>query len=143
MYELLYCSMATREMKEADILSILEKAREKNSRLGITGLLVHQKRTNEFLQILEGEKEVVLSLLETIKADKRHKRLNLIHEKEVSERGFKDWNMAFANMESIDKTKLKGVSGFLEMGYTHELATENPSWAAQIMETFKDNLPPE
>ena len=63
MYELLYCSMATREMKEADILSILEKAREKNSRLGVTGLLVHQKRTNEFLQILEGEKEVVLSLL--------------------------------------------------------------------------------
>jgi hypothetical protein len=105
--------------------------------------LVHQKRTNEFLQILEGEKEVVLKLLETIKADNRHKRLNLVHEKEVSERGFKEWNMAFANMESIDKTKLKGISDFLEKGYTHELATENPSWAAQIMETFKDNLPPE
>ena len=29
MYELLYCSMATREMNEADILNILKKAREK------------------------------------------------------------------------------------------------------------------
>lgn len=116
---------------------------KKNSSLGVTGLLVFQKRTGEFLQILEGGKEVVLNLLETIKSDKRHKRLNLIHEKEVAERGFKDWNMAFANMESIDKSKMEGISDFLEKGYTHELATEEPSWAAQIMETFKDNLPPE
>lgn len=114
MHELLYCSMATRERLEADILDLLKIARDKNARLEVTGLLVYQKRTNEFLQILEGEKKVIFDLLETIKADDRHKRLHVIHDQEISKRGFKGWSMAFANMESIDKSKLEGISDFLE-----------------------------
>jgi hypothetical protein len=47
-YELIYCSMATGEMLEADILDLLKVARDKNARLEVTGLLVYQKRTNEF-----------------------------------------------------------------------------------------------
>ena len=35
-------------------LDLLKVARDKNARLEVTGLLVYQKRTNEFLQILEG-----------------------------------------------------------------------------------------
>ena len=54
MHELIYCSMATGEMLEADILGLLKVARDKNARLEVTGLLVYQKRTNEFLRILEG-----------------------------------------------------------------------------------------
>ncbi len=140
MHELFYCSMATREMKDADILDILKVAREKNARLEITGLLVYQKRTAEFMQILEGEKQVIFDLFETIKIDERHKRLHLIHEKEIDERCFKGWSMAFAELESINKSKLEGVSDFLEKGYTHELVKKDPSWAAQIMQTFKDSL---
>jgi hypothetical protein len=143
MHSLLYCSMATREMLEADILDLLKVARDKNARLEVSGLLVYQKRTNEFLQILEGEKNVIFDLLETIKADDRHKRLHVIHDQEIPERGFKGWSMAFANMESIDKSKLEGISDFLEKGYTHELAKADPTWAAQIMQTFQDGLPSE
>jgi len=40
--------MATGEMLEADILDLLKVARDKNSPLKLTGLLVYQKRTNEF-----------------------------------------------------------------------------------------------
>ena len=46
-------------MLEADILDLLKMSRDNNARLDVTGLLVYQKRTNEFLQILEGEKEVI------------------------------------------------------------------------------------
>ena len=46
--------MATGEMLETDILDLLKLARDKNTRLEVTGLLVYQKRTNEFLRILEG-----------------------------------------------------------------------------------------
>ena len=48
MHELIYCSMATGEMLEADILDLLKVARDKSARLEVTGLLVYQKRTNEF-----------------------------------------------------------------------------------------------
>ena len=54
MHELIYSSMATGEILEADILGLLKVTRHKNARLEVTGLLVYQKRTNEFLQISEG-----------------------------------------------------------------------------------------
>jgi hypothetical protein len=104
----------------------------------VTGLLVYQKRTNEFLRILEGEKKVIFNLLETIKGDDRHKRLHVIHDQEIPERGFKGWNVVFANMKSIDKSKLEGISDFLDKKYTHELAKANPTFGAQIMRTCQD-----
>jgi hypothetical protein len=140
-HELFYCSMATREMLDADILDMLKVAREKNARLEVTGLLVYQKRTKEFIQILEGEKQVIFDLLETIKSDKRHQALHLVYDGEIQERNFKSWSMGFADLESVDKSKLEGVSEFLEKGYTHELIRENPSYATSLMETFKKNLP--
>jgi hypothetical protein len=140
-HELFYCSMATREMLDADILDMLTVAREKNARLKVTGLLVYQKRTREFMQILEGEKQVVFELLDTIKADERHQSLHLIYDGEIPERNFKDWSMGFADLESVDKSKLEGVSEFLEKGYTHELIREQPSYATVLMETFKKSLP--
>jgi hypothetical protein len=42
--------------------------------------------------------------------------------------GFKGWNVVFANMESIDKSKLEGVLDFLEKGYTDELAKADFTW---------------
>ena len=51
--------------------------------------------------------------------------------------------MAFANMESIDKSKLEGISDFLEKGYAYELSKTDPTWVAQIMQTFQDGFPAE
>ncbi len=141
MHELFYCSMATREMLDADILDMLKVAREKNARLEVTGLLVYQKRTREFMQILEGEKQVIFDLLETIKADERHLSLQLVYEGEIPERSFKGWSMGFADLESVDKSKLEGISDFLEKGYTHELIRDEPSYTTLLMETFKKSLP--
>ena len=141
MHELFYCSMATREMQDADILDILNVSREKNTRLEVTGLLVYQKRTKEFMQILEGEKQVIFDLLDTIKADDRHQSLYLVYDCEVQERNFKNWTMAFADLDSVDKSKLEGVSEFLEKGFTHELLREKPSYATVLIDTFKKSLP--
>jgi hypothetical protein len=57
--------------------------------LGVTGLFVYQKRTNEFLRILKGEKKVIFDLLETIKANERYERLHVIHDQEIPEKSFK------------------------------------------------------
>ena len=141
MHELFYCSMAVREMFDEDILDMLKVAREKNARLDVTGLLVYQKRIREFMQILEGEKQVIFDLLDTIRKDKRYEGLHLVYDGTVPERNFKDWSMGFAGLESVDKSKLEGVSEYLEKGYTHELIREKPSYATVLMETFKKSLP--
>jgi hypothetical protein len=60
-------------------------------------------------------------LLETIKANEGHKRLNVIHDQEIPEIDFKGWRVRFANMASIDKSKLDENLDFLEKGYAYEM----------------------
>jgi len=76
-------------------------------------------------------------LLETIKADERHKRLHVIHDQKIPEIDFKGWSVGFSNMESIDKLKLERNLDFLEKCYTYELAKADSNWGAQIMQTFQ------
>ena len=38
---LIYCSTATQVFTDSDLLDLLAKARAKNARLGITGMLLH------------------------------------------------------------------------------------------------------
>ena len=137
MHILFYCSVAIREMSEADILDILNVSRKNNSQKNITGILVYQKKTWEFMQILEGEKEVIFDLLETIKDDPRHTSLDLVFDQETEERTFKNWSMAFAEFESIDKSKLLGVSDFLEKGFTSELLKGSTANTSRLLKTFK------
>ena len=76
-------------------------------------------------------------MLETSKADYRHKRLQVIHDQEIQERGFKGWSSAFSNMEFIDNSKLDGILDFLGKFFIHELAKADPTWGVKKMQTFQ------
>ena len=141
MHELLYCSCASREISDTDILDILEKARSFNTDNGITGILIYWIKTKQFMQILEGEKEVIFDLLEKIKNDERHAGLKLVYDGEISERGFAKWSMGFLNFSSIDKSKLEGFSDILQKGFTDEILKKEPSKTITLFETFKELLP--
>ncbi len=93
MIELVYYSKATPGLTSEDLSDILKTAREFNSKNDITGCLFFDK--NEFLQILEGEKETVLNLVNSIKKDKRHTNFILLAQDEKKERMFTGWSMAF------------------------------------------------
>ena len=124
-------------MSDDDILDILKISRENNSKKNITGILVFQKKTREFMQILEGEKDAIFDMLDTIQNDNRHTGLELVYDEEIEERMFKNWSMAFADLENVDKCKLDGVSEFLEKGFTSELLKENPTKTSRLIKTFR------
>ncbi|MEM6327499.1 MAG: BLUF domain-containing protein, partial [Bacteroidota bacterium] len=71
MHALLYRSMATRSLDDADLDHLIRRAARNNTRLGVTGLLVHarmhRKGEGLFAQWLEGDRRVVHDLYETIK----------------------------------------------------------------------------
>ncbi len=127
-------------MSDSDIQGILKGARENNKLLGITGLLVYHKRNKSFMQILEGEKQIIFKLFDKIKKDERHKSIQLVHDEKIEARNFKDWSMAFAELESIDKSKLEGFSEFLEKGFTDELIRGESSLAVHFMKTFRESF---
>ncbi len=91
MHTLFYSSVASRIMRDSDILDILKVSRDKNAHHFITGILVYQKKSREFFQVLEGEKEEIFRLLKNINNDERNSSLDLIYDEEIQERNFMNW----------------------------------------------------
>ena len=58
------------------ILSLLEAARTRNGRLGITGALMFNE--GRFAQVLEGSREAVTEVFQSIKNDRRHSDIAVV-----------------------------------------------------------------
>jgi hypothetical protein len=93
MIQLVYYSISNLELTSEDMTDILVSARAYNSKNKITGCLLYHNKI--FLQLLEGEKEIVLNLYESIKKDKRHSNITFLVEEEIKDRMFPGWSMAF------------------------------------------------
>lgn len=125
MFELTYFSSANSELTSSDISSLLENSRVFNSRHKITGCLLYYN--HEFLQIIEGEKEVVQGLFAKIKQDKRHKNVILLGEGPTEKRTFPDWSMSYHKIESgVEKNKFlkNNVANFSELARKPTHVTE-------------------
>ena len=57
MHQILYVSVETHRFTKDDLKALLNQSREKNLKLGITGILIYYKK--HFFQILEGEKDKI------------------------------------------------------------------------------------
>jgi len=116
LYELIYRSTARPGTTEKDLKDILKTARAFNEKNNLTGCLLYHD--NQFLQMLEGEFQVLLELYDRIKKDPRHRDFLLLHMKETDYRIYSNWTMAF---KTLDQTELKNASGVTEFT---ELETE-------------------
>ena len=93
LYQLVYSSLATEKMPKSKLYKILVQARSANASKDVTGLLVFVDGI--FLQVLEGERDVVTALMKKIGSDPRHKDVKIISDSEVSTRTFATWRMAY------------------------------------------------
>lgn len=138
LYCLIYSSVSARTLENKDIQDILEDARHRNAGLDVTGLLLYYKRS--FMQVLEGEREIVLDLFhQRIALDERHTCVHVIAEYEISDRRFNGWSMAFKNLDDCAAAELDGYSGFLEHGFTTEATVDEADVAQRFLLTFKEN----
>jgi hypothetical protein len=99
-HELVYYSIANRDLTAADITDILNHSRRYNKENNITGCLLYYH--NEFIQFLEGDSKSVKELYANITKDKRHSNIVLITEAEAEERLFNSWTMAFHTVNNQD-----------------------------------------
>lgn len=102
MYQLCYVSSATDKLNgEPGIKAILEEAHQFNSKNNITGVLMF--RGGIFLQLLEGDEELVLPLYKKIEKDLRHSNLICLFKINSNEaRIFGDWSMAYKSLDDLD-----------------------------------------
>ncbi|MEE4279572.1 MAG: BLUF domain-containing protein, partial [Halieaceae bacterium] len=69
---------------------------------------------DSFFQILEGGEDEVCELYETIAADPRHDRIEIVTEGPVESREFTEWQMAFIELDGQDYSALPGFSDILK-----------------------------
>jgi len=97
MYFLTYFSKISKGVKSEDVADILKKARVKNRKNNITGLLLFRSRI--FFQLIEGEKKDVLDIFQKIAIDPRHQDIKVLFEAEIADasRIFPAWSMGLVS----------------------------------------------
>ena len=118
-------------MSDAALDDILEKARQNNERLDITGMLLYSE--GAFFQVLEGERETVWDLYETIGQDPRHYGLILMFKRQISKRDFPNWSMGFARKHSL--TDLP--SAFFELSQQSLEDATSKDLSAEVISTLR------
>ena len=98
---LLYVSTITEKFKKLAIQDILEHAQQRNAAEGVSGILYFNN--THFMQCLEGQREVVNRIYNTIVRDDRHSNVVLLDYKPIHSRDFAEWSMAY--VPNTTKTK--------------------------------------
>jgi len=101
---LLYASRAAAPRNAAVVDSILEQSRKKNPSRGITGLLCSSG--DLFIQVLEGGRDEVCELFNTIVRDPRHLEVRLLVYEEINERRFASWTMGQVDITKVNPSLL-------------------------------------
>jgi hypothetical protein len=130
-YQLIYSSSAGKKMLKSDLYMILRKARMNNESKNITGLLVYSDMS--FLQILEGEKEVVTQLFETISKDNRHADIKILHEGNVDQRIFSSWAMAYSAPSSKELATWAGLHSTTSVPETLNRLMSEPKRISNVL----------
>jgi hypothetical protein len=105
---IVYCSQANYDVSPDELLSLLAAARRHNERVGLSGMLLYCSQS--FLQVLDGEVDVVDSTYAHICADDRHTNVRLLLDIEVEAPLFPDWTMGFEHVD--DEELAQELDGF-------------------------------
>jgi len=106
-FALAYASYSTVDGLELDLEALANRASAKNANLGITGYLCYDHGV--FFQYMEGDRQVVLDLMEVIEKDSRHDVVNKVQLGEQDERVFPDWSMRYLNRSDLRRVDLENV----------------------------------
>jgi hypothetical protein len=88
---LIYKSQYSEPITQKLLQSIEAASVKNNEAVGVTGILIGNK--TGFMQVLEGENQVVNQLFHRICMDERHQAIELISFDQIVERQFSSWSM--------------------------------------------------
>lgn len=117
-FYLVYSSEERESFDEENIKSLLNQSRDFNLQNNITGVLLYvngQKLTKskgKFMQLLEGDEELIRELYKRIENDERHQSIVLLQAGRYDKRCFSKWSMGF---EQLDSELYKSLSGHFNL----------------------------
>ena len=117
---LMYASRSTEYFHEHEIPDLLQQARIANARQEITGMLLYIR--GSFLQVLEGQPEMVDVVFSKIAWDKRHAQSRLISRETILERAFEGWTMMHKTLDVVEAGELIGEADYFT----------SPAWLTRL-----------
>ncbi len=131
LYQVIYVSTAMKLFTEYELTEILIVSRELNHNNNITGMLLYAEGT--FLQVLEGERDMIGQTYRRILLDTRHKNIIELVASPITERTFGDWAMGFA---SVNNEILEMFAGYSDPAKPGFLDKEKRNATIQMLKGF-------
>jgi hypothetical protein len=135
MLSLTYVSTATAALDEPALAELLRQSRENNARNGLTGMLLF--KSGRFMQVLEGEEDVVRERYLIIEADERHTEVQRLLSETIEARRFPQWSMGFPTPEDAELRAAPGYDDFFEGPLRRSTRWEEPSRAQLLLDWFR------
>jgi len=102
LFRAIYASAATRELRDEELVTLLEVSRRNNAAWDITGVLGYHE--GSFIQVLEGPKDPVDALLARIARDPRNTGISILDRSRIDERTFGAWSMGWVRASDLTRT---------------------------------------
>ena len=134
--QVVYVSSAVEPWTEEALVEALGTFREKNTRRGITGMLLHCD--GNFIQAIEGPPDEILQLERKIAADPRHHGFIAMIRRELATREFDGWSMGFRNLTRRDLSAFPGWADVLNGNRRGLESPDRPGQALRLLQTFRD-----
>jgi hypothetical protein len=135
LFQLIYMSSLVTD-QPALLPSILEASVRNNKQNGITGMMLYVD--GNVLQVLEGEREIVLKTFRAIEADPRHKGIFVLIEQEVASRQFAAWSMGFRHLSQVELAKLPAAVHVFKARQDEIALRGRAGEALTILKSFAD-----
>lgn len=137
LYRLAYFSSALQKFSKLQLLELLNKARDKNASLGITGMLLY--KDGNLMQMIEGEEAALHSLFKRINNDARHRQILVIFDEPSNERLFADWSMGFHDLDDPALETLPGFSPFMNRPLNSATFMGDSDVCLALFKVFRDS----
>jgi hypothetical protein len=92
------------------------------------------------MQLLEGSKEDIFSLYDTICRDERNQQNQLLWHGPITQRSFADWSMAFLTPSELSLKGKPAYSTFLQNGLSQQVLDSPKTMGKTFLVNLRDDF---
>jgi hypothetical protein len=130
----IYVSTARVQANAAMLADILAVSVRNNEPAGITGMLLYAGGT--FMQVLEGEEEVVNATHHRIEGDSRHMGIIVLEHASIAARSFARWSMGYRGLGAAEAIANPAFAPFFAEGFDAARIGATPGVGLAMLQHF-------
>jgi len=135
MIQTAYVSRASKAMTQEALLALLQQCLANNEASGVTGMLLYGNDT--FVQVIEGEEDVLNTVVDKIQKDPRHSEIHFLYRKPLEQRQYTDWSMGFKRVSTQGLDSMAGSSAFGAKDFNFDYLIEHEAVVDDLMDHFR------